>query len=170
MISDKMTEQINDQIKNELFSGHLYLSMAAYCASLDLDGFCNFFIVQEQEERFHAMKFFHYLLEQDRDVKVYGLDQPQMEFDSLEQVVEEAYKHEQKVTGMINDLMSLAKKEDDYATQNLLNWYIDEQVEEEASMLGLLKKIKLVGDKGHGIMMLDRELAQRSFTPPASEE
>lgn len=170
MISDKMTEQINEQIKNELYSGHLYLSMAAYCASLDMDGFANFFVVQEQEERFHAMKFFHYLIEQDRDVKIYGLDQPEMEFGSLEKVVEEAWKHEQKVTAMINKLMDLAIKENDYATQNLLKWYIDEQVEEEASMLGVLKKIRIVGEKGHGIFMLDRELAARTFAPPASEE
>ncbi|MFZ5515039.1 MAG: ferritin [Candidatus Zhuqueibacterota bacterium] len=170
MISNKMTEQINEQIKNELFSGHLYLSMAAYCASKDMDGFANFFVVQEQEERFHAMKFFHYLVEQNQDVKIFGLDQPQTEFKSLEIVIEEAWKHEQKVTAMINKLMKLAVEENDYATQNLLKWYIDEQVEEEATMLGLLKKIRLVGEKGHGIFMIDRDLAQRTYTPPAAAE
>ncbi|OQX94808.1 hypothetical protein B6I21_08700 [candidate division KSB1 bacterium 4572_119] len=129
MISEKMTEKINDQIKHELFSGHLYLSMAAYCASIDLDGFANFFIVQEQEERFHAMKFFHYIIEQDKDVKVFGLDQPETEFASLEAVIDAAWKHEQKVTGLINSLMELAISENDFATQSLLKWFIDEQVE-----------------------------------------
>lgn len=170
MISDKMAEKINEQIKNELYSGNLYLSMAAYCASVDMDGFSNFFIVQEQEERFHAMKFFHYLVEQDKDVKVFGLDQPETEFKSLEDVIDAAWKHEQKVTKMINNLMALAVKENDFATQSLLKWYIDEQVEEEATMLGILKKIRLVGEKGHGIFMLDKELAARTFTPPATGE
>jgi ferritin len=169
MISDKMTKAINDQITHELFSGHLYLSMAAYCASIDLNGFANFFIVQEQEERFHAMKFFHYLMEQDRDVKIAGLNQPETKFASLEAVFDAAWKHEQKVTSLINNLMQIAIDDKDFATQSLLKWFIDEQVEEEAAMLGILKKIKLIGDKGHGILMLDNELAGRSYTPPAAE-
>jgi len=170
MLSEKMINQINDQIKNELYSGHLYLSMAAYCSSIDLDGFANFFIIQEQEERFHAMKFYHYLVEQGADVKIYGLDQPQQDFKSLEEVFDSAWKHEQLVTKLINGLMDLAVQEKDYATQSLLKWYIDEQVEEEASMLGILKKIQLIGERGHGIFMMDRELAQRSYAPPASSD
>ena len=170
MLSQKMIQQINDQIKNELYSGHLYLSMAAYCSSKDLDGFANFFIVQEQEERFHAMKFYHYVVEQGGDVKIHGLDQPKQDFKSLEEVFELAWKHEQLVTQLINKLMDLAIEEKDYATQSLLKWYIDEQVEEEASMLGILKKIQLVGEQGHGMLMLDSELAKRKFNPPSSEE
>ncbi|MEE4310441.1 MAG: ferritin [candidate division KSB1 bacterium] len=170
MISDKMAAMINEQIKNELYSGHLYLAMAAYCSSVDMDGMANFFVIQEQEERFHAMKFYHYLVEQNHDVKIYGLDQPKIDYKSLEEVFDDAWKHEQKVTKLINDLMALAKEENDYATQSFLHWYIDEQVEEEAGMLAILKKIRMVGEKGHGILMIDRELAQRSFTPPASEE
>ncbi len=170
MISEKMTEKLNDQIKHELYSGHLYLSMAAYCASIDLDGFSNFFVVQEQEERFHAMKFFHYIVEQDKDVKMFGLDQPETEFDSLELCIDAAWKHEQKVTKRLNDLMQFAIDEKDFATQGLLKWFIDEQVEEEAAMLSLLKKARLVGDKGHGIFMLDSELAGRTFAPPAAGE
>jgi len=165
MLSKKMIDKINDQIKNELYSGHYYLSMAAYCASIDLDGFSNFFVVQEQEERSHAMKFFHYLVEQGADVKIYGLDQPKTEFKSLEEVFELAYAHEQHVTKLITELMDLAIEDKDYATQSLLQWYIDEQVEEEASMQSILKKIQLVGEKGHGIFMIDRELGQRSLTP-----
>jgi ferritin len=169
MISDKMVAKINEQIKNELYSGHLYLSMAAYCSSVDMDGFANFFIVQEQEERFHAMKFYHYIVEQDKDVKIYGLDQPKQDFKSLEEVFDMAWKHEQLVTGLINDLMHLAVQEKDYATQSLLKWYIDEQVEEEASMLKILKQIQMVGEKGHGIFMLDAQLGGRKFNPPAGE-
>ena len=168
MLSEKLTDKLNEQIKNELYSGHLYLSMAAYCASIDLDGFTNFFVVQEQEERFHAMKFFHYIIEQDKDVKIYGLDQPQIEFKSLENVIDAAWKHEQKVTKLLYEIMEIAIAEKDYATQNFLKWFIDEQVEEEAGMLNLLKKIRLVGEKGHGIYMLDKELMTRVFTPPVN--
>lgn len=169
MISEKMATRINEQIKNELYSGHLYLSMAAYCSSIDMDGFANFFIVQEQEERSHAMKFYHYLVEQGRDVKIYGLDQPKQDFKNLEEVFDLAWKHEQHVTSLLNKLMELAVEEKDFATQNLLNWYIAEQVEEEASMLGILKKIQMVGDRGHGIFMLNNQLAGRSFKPSAKD-
>ena len=168
MLSDKMIEQLNEQIKYELFSGHYYLSMAAYCASKDLEGFANFFIIQEQEERFHAMKFFHYINEQGGDVKIIGLDQPKTDFKSLEEVFDLAWKHEQFVTKLIHKLMDFAIEEKDHATQSFLKWYIDEQVEEESTMLGLLRKIQLVGGKGHGILMLDGELAKRQFTPPAA--
>jgi len=165
MLSKKMIDRINQQIKNELYSGHYYLSMAAYCASIDLDGFANFFVIQEQEERVHAMKFFHYLVEQNADVMIYGLDQPKTDFKSLEEVFTLAYEHEQLVTRLINEIMDLALEDRDYATQSFLKWYIDEQVEEEASMLSILKKIQCMGSKGHGIYMIDRELAQRAFKP-----
>lgn len=165
-----MIDQLNEQIKHELYSGHLYLSMAAYCASIDLDGSANFFIVQEQEERFHAMKFFHYVNEQGGDVKIYALDQPKMDFKSLQEVFDLAWKHEQSVTQRIYKLMDLAIQEKDYATQSLLQWFINEQVEEEATMLGILKQIQLVGESGQGVLMLDREMAQRQYSPPANGE
>lgn len=170
MLSKKMIDQLNEQIKHELYSGHLYLSMAAYCASIDLDGSANFFIVQEQEERFHAMKFFHYVNEQGGDVKIYALDQPKMDFKSLQEVFDLAWKHEQSVTQRIYKLMDLAIQEKDYATQSLLQWFINEQVEEEATMLGILKQIQLVGESGQGVLMLDREMAQRQYSPPANGE
>ena len=170
MISDKMAAKINEQIKNELYSGHLYLSMAAYCSSVDMDGFANFFIVQEQEERFHAMKFFNYLNEKDAGVKILALDQqPQTEFKSLEEVFELALKHEQLVTKLIHSMMDQAMDERDHSTMSFLKWYVDEQVEEEATMQGILDKIRLVGEKGEGIYLLDKEMAQRVFTPPSKE-
>ncbi len=163
MISDKMAAKINEQIKNELYSGHLYLSMAAYCSSIDMDGFANFFIVQEQEERAHAMKFYHYLVEQNKEVKIYGLDQPKQDFKSLVEVFDLAWKHEQRITSLLNEIMHLAVDEKDYATQSLIKWYIDEQVEEEASMLKILKQLQMVGEKGPGIFMLDAHLKERKF-------
>lgn len=169
MISNKMNDLINKQIQHELFSGHLYLSMGAYCSSIDLEGFASFFIEQEKEERMHAMKFYHYVNEQGGTVKIGGLDQPETAFKSLQEVFDMAWKHEQKVTGLINGLMDLAVQEKDYATQSFLKWYIDEQVEEEATMLSILNKIKLLGSSGHGLLMLDRELGSRSFAASESE-
>ncbi len=170
MVSEKMVEELNVQIKMELYSGHLYLAMAAYCASIDFDGFANFFIVQEQEERFHAMKLFKYIGDQDKDVKIYGLEQPRTEYKSLEDVFKVAWKHEQVVTRRFYDLMDLAVNDKDYTSQGFFKWYIDEQVEEETTMLNILKKIRLLGEKGQGIYMLDKDLAQRTFSPPALKE
>jgi ferritin len=170
VLSENMAGELNKQIQAELYSGHLYLAMAAYCNSLDLDGFANFFIVQEKEERDHAMKIYRYLADQGNDVKIYGLDEPQGNYENIEHVFDSSWKHEQKVSARFNHLMALAKKEDDFATQNFLQWFIGEQVEEEASMLSILKKIQMVGGTGHGILMLDSELAQRQFTPLTAEE
>ncbi len=165
MISEKMIEKFNEQIQHELFSGHLYLSMAAYCSSIDLDGFGNFFIIQEKEERDHAMKLYHYVNEQGGRVKIYGLEQPTVDFKSLADVFEQAWEHEKGVTRRLNAIMDLAVEEKDYATQGLLQWFIDEQIEEEATMLTILREVRLVGDNGQGLLMLDREKAQRTYTP-----
>ncbi len=109
------------------------------------------------------MKFYHYLVEQNKDVKIFGLDQPKQDFKSLVEVFDLAWKHEQKVTSLLNDIMHLAVEEKDYATQSLMKWYIDEQVEEEASMLKILKQLQMIGEKGHGVFMLDMHLKERKF-------
>ncbi len=168
MLSKEMTKKLNDHIQYELYSGHLYLSLAAYCSTLDLDGFTNFFIVQEQEERFHAMKFFNYLKDQGSEINIFGLEDPKRNFKNVEDVFDFSWKHEQSVTQRLNKLMAFAIKDNDFATQNFLQWFISEQVEEEASILAILKKIKLVDGQGHGLLMLDNELAARQFTPPTT--
>jgi len=170
MISKKLNDKFNEQIKNELYSGHYYLSMAAFCSSVNMNGFANFFIVQEQEERFHAMKFYNFINERDGMVKILGLDSPKTDFKSLEEVFELAWKHEQLVTRLIYDLMDLAIAEKDHAAQSFLKWFVDEQVEEEATMHEILEKIRLVGEKGEGIFLLDKEMAQRVYTPPVKGE
>lgn len=167
MLSQKLLQKLNDQITYELFSAHLYLSMAAYCASQDLDGFSNFFKVQAEEERFHAMKFFDYVNERDGDVKLAGFDAPKAEFSSILNVFEEGYKHEQEVTRRIYELSDIALEEREHATISLLKWFIDEQVEEEASFNALIKKLKRIDNDSTALYMLDAELVQRSFTPPA---
>jgi ferritin len=167
MISKKLQNAINKQINKELYSEYLYLSMAAYLESIGLEGFANFFKIQVQEERFHAMKFFDYVNERGGRVILEAIDRPQIEFKSPVEIFEIAYKHEQYVTKLINELMEVAIKENDHAAKSFLNWYIDEQVEEEASMDKILNQLKMIGRKGQGMLMLDKELAARIFTPPA---
>ena len=166
MISKKLQNAINKQINKELYSEYLYLSMAAYLESIGLEGFANFFKIQVQEERFHAMKFFDYVNERGGRVILEAIDRPQIEFKSPVEIFEIAYNHEQYVTKLINELMEVAIKENDHAAKSFLNWYIDEQVEEEASMNKILNQLKMIGGKGQGMLMLDRELAARTFTPP----
>lgn len=166
MITQTLQDRINLQINRELFSEYLYLSMAAYLDDINLPGFANFFKVQVQEERFHAMKFFDYLNERGGRVILDKIEQPQIEFNSVIEIFELSYKHEQFVSNSINELMELAIKENDHAAKSFLNWFVDEQVEEEASMEGILKQLQLINGKGQGLLMLDRELGQRTFTSP----
>lgn len=170
MLSKKLLEGINEQITFELYSGHIYLSMAAYCVELGLDGFVNFFVEQEKEERFHAMKFFNYLGERDARVRLGGFEAPPVDFDSVLHVFEEALAHEKVVTRRIYDLMDVAIADKDHASISFLKWFVDEQVEEEATFSALISKIKLIGDHGPGLLQLDSQLATRVFTPPATEE
>lgn len=166
MFSEKLLDELNEQIKFELFSANYYLAMAAYCAAEGLAGFANFFEVQAEEERFHAMKFFHFINEMGERAQIRGLDEPKNEYGSLEEIFTLALDHEKFVTKRIYFLMDMASEEKEHATISFLTWFIDEQVEEEASMSDLLHKVKLLGGAGQGIFMLDKELAQRSFTAP----
>jgi ferritin len=166
MIKQTLQDAINEQINKEIFSEYYYLSMVAYFESEDLPGFAQFFKVQVEEERFHGMKFFDYLNERGGKVILKGIENPKTDFESPLQVFELAYKHEQYVTELINNLMDIAIKENDHALQSFLQWFIDEQVEEEASMSKYVNQLKRMNGNGHGIIMIDRELAQRTFVPP----
>lgn len=166
MISKKLEEAINEQINKELYSEYLYLAMAAYFDAVDLPGFANFFKVQVQEERFHAMKFYDFLNERGGKVVLKKIDKPQTEFESPLDIMEISYKHEQYVSDLINKLMDLAISENDHAVKSFLNWYVDEQVEEEDSMNKILNQLKWIDGKGNGLLMLDKELAGRVFNPP----
>lgn len=168
MISNKMTAAINEQIKNELYSAYLYLSMAAWAADNDFEGIANWFRVQQQEETFHAMKFYDYIIAQGGRVKLLQINEPPHDFHSLVNVFEETLAHEQKVTGMIHALMDQAIDEKDHATRIFLQWYVTEQIEEEASATQILKRIRLAGNNPSPLFMLDQQLGQRTFTPPTS--
>ncbi|MHB9026075.1 MAG: ferritin [Armatimonadota bacterium] len=164
MISHKMEAAINKQINAEYYSSYLYLSMSAYYESIDLAGFANWMRVQAQEEMVHVMKFYTFLNERGGRVVLKAIDGPPTNWSSPGEPFEDAYKHEQKVTAMINDLVTLALEERDYAANSFLNWFVDEQVEEEKSADSVIKQLKLAGEQG--LFHIDRELATRVFVPP----
>jgi len=167
MIDPKMEKALNKQIVAEFYSAYLYLSMAAYFDAQGLAGFAQWMRSQFQEEQAHAFKMFNYVAERGGRVKLGEIDAPPSDWSSPLEVFEETLKHEQKVTGLINELVDLALDLSDHATDNFLRWFVTEQVEEEDSVDKVLSQLKLVGDNGQGLMMLDRELGARVFTPPA---
>jgi ferritin len=142
--------------------------MAAYCYEMDLDGFANFFMVQTQEEHFHAMKMFNFVTDCDGRVILKKIDSPPVEFKSVTELFEKTLEHERFVTKSINELMDIAVKENDHASASFLKWFVDEQVEEESTDKKILSKLKLVEGNGYGLLMIDQELAARVFTPPAA--
>lgn len=167
MLSPKLLEALNEQINRELFSEYLYLGMAGYCYSLDLNGIANFFMVQTQEEREHALKIYNYIYDRNGKVVLKSLDAPKMEYNSITEVFEETLKHEQFITASINNLMKLAIQENDHATVSFLKWFVDEQVEEELVVGKILNKLKIIGNEGSGLLFLDSELSKRTFSPSA---
>ena len=170
MISKKMQEALNDQVTAEFYSAYLYLAMEAYFESVNLPGFANWMRVQTQEELTHGIKIYDFLNERGGTVTLKAIDQPPSEWPSPLAVFEAAYKHEQKVTGLINELVNLAVEEKDHAANSFLQWFVDEQVEEEKSASDIVGKLKLIKDSPQGLYMLDQELAQRVFTPPPAAE
>lgn len=161
MLSKAIQDAINEQIKNELYSAYLYLSMAAYFETGNLPGFAHWMRVQSQEEVAHAMKFFDFVNERGGRVVLQAIDQPPVEFDSPSDVFEKTLEHERKVTALIHHLYEVALKENDYAAQVMLHWFIEEQVEEEDQASQILETLRMVGDKGNALVMLDRQMGSR---------
>jgi ferritin len=167
-MDEKMVESLNSQLNAEMYSAYLYLSMGAYFEDLDLGGFANWMRVQAQEEMTHAMKIHDFIIQRGDRVTLTKIEAPPTEWESPVNAFEYVYKHEQKVTGLINQLVNLALSLGDHATNNFLQWFVAEQVEEEESSSGVLKKVKMANDSLSGMLMLDNELSQRIFTPPAT--
>ena len=161
MLVPEIQEAMNEQIKNELYSAYQYLSMAAYCESANLPGFASWMRAQAREETEHAMKFYDFILDRNGQVVLRGIEAPVVEFGSPLEVFERALAHEQKVTAMINDLYGLAVRENDYASQAFLQWFVTEQVEEEKNTGDVVETLKMIGDKSEALFLLDRELGQR---------
>ena len=162
MLSEKMEQALNGQLNAEMYSGYLYLSMNAYFKSINLDGFANWMHYQAQEELAHAMKFYDFIISRGGRVKLAQVDAPPNTWDSPLAIFEATLEHEQKVTGLINDLVELALAEHDHASNIFLQWFVSEQVEEEENVGGVLEQLRLMGEAKGGLFMMDRELAKRS--------
>lgn len=166
MISEKLEKAFNDQINKEFYSEYLYLSMQAYFERLNLKGFVNWMSVQVQEEHAHAMGMFNYVHERGGKVELEAIDKPQVDWNSPLHVFEEVLKHEEFVTSRINALMDVAEEVKDRAALSFLDWYLKEQVEEESNVGGVLATLKLIKDDAKALLMLDKELAARTFVAP----
>lgn len=163
MLTKSVEEALNAQINAELWSAYLYLSMSAWCAADGKPGLANWFKVQFQEEQDHAQIFFNYVLRRGGKVTLRPIDAVKTEWKSPLEAFEDTLAHEQKVTALINALYALSTEENDYATQSMLKWFIDEQVEEEENATNLIDNLRMIGDNGYGLYMLDKELAARAY-------
>ncbi|MFW6268931.1 MAG: ferritin [Bacillota bacterium] len=167
MLNDKVETALNEQINAELYSAYLYQAMGAYFESVDLEGFAQWMDLQADEEISHARKIYDYVNERGGRVILESIEAPPSEWENPTKAFENAYEHEQKVTAMINDLVDIADQENDRATYSFLQWFVDEQVEEEDSVDSIVQKLKMIGSSGSGLFMLNNELGQR--TPQANE-
>jgi len=165
-MTKELHEAILDQISFEFYSSHVYLAMSAYCHRIDLDGFANFYKIQAEEERFHAMKFFDFLIEMDEDVTIDTFEQPVNTYDDIVNVFEHALEHEKMVTKRIYNLMDISIKDGEHATRSFLQWYVDEQVEEEANFKGILTKLTRSKNEVSMLYKMDDEMATRVYTEP----
>jgi ferritin len=170
MLNDKVVEALNKQLNKEMYSAYLYMAMSAYSTYTGLKGFANWFMVQYQEEMVHAMKFYDYINDQGGQVKLMAIEQPLAEFESPLDMFEKTLEHEKFITRSINELVDLAIAEKDHATNIFLQWFVTEQIEEEGNDNEIISKLKLVGEDGNGLLMLDKELAARVFTPPVTSD
>ena len=161
MKSTKLQDAINEQIKNELYSGYLYLSMSAYFEASNLPGLAHWMRQQAEEEQEHALKLFDFLNQRGGRVELQAINQPPVEFDGPTAVFAMTLEHEKKVTALINNLYEIAVAEKDYPAQVMLHWFIEEQVEEEAHATEILETIKMLGETGQALVMMDRQLGQR---------
>ena len=164
MLNDKVQAALNDQINNEFYAAYLYLAMSAYFQSINLNGFAHWMRMQREEEIAHGMRIFDFVLDRDGKIELGALNKPPTTFDSALDVMKQALEHERKVTSRINDLYELAVEMKDYPTQTLLQWFITEQVEEEATAQQLVEQLQLTGDNSAALLMLDRELGARTST------
>lgn len=172
MLKPKIQDALNEQLNAELYSSYLYLSMAAYFESLSLKGMAHWMRIQAQEELVHVMKFFDFINDRNGRVMLTEVRGPKTEWNSPLEAFEESYAHECGISERVDNLMALANGENDQASSTFLQWFVTEQVEEESHVQSIVDKLKLVGDNGVAIFMLDGELGQRPLSataaPPAA--
>lgn len=166
MISREVVKVLNEQVNKELFSAYLYLSMSAYFSDLGLNGFANWMRVQFQEEQAHGMLIYDFLISRNEKVVLESIEKPKNEWNNPLEVMEAVLEHEIYVTSLINNILSVAEASKDRATTSYFMWFVDEQVQEEASAQDIISKLKLIGDDKSALYLLDKDLAARVFTPP----
>ncbi|WP_332634184.1 ferritin [Halalkalibacter flavus] len=167
MLNEKLKKALNDQMNFEFYAAHSYLAMAAYCSDESLDGFANFFLVQAEEERFHAMKFYNFINSLGERATIQSLPEPNNTFTSVLDAFEKALEQEKEVTKKIYHLSDLALDDREHATMTFLKWFIEEQVEEEDLFDSIIQKLKRIDDDSNAFFMLDDEFSKRTFTPEA---
>jgi ferritin len=163
MIGERLNNAINEQIKNELESYYIYLSMAAWLHSRSLDGMGHWMRCQAHEEMIHAMKFYNYIIDRGGEVVLQDLKQLKTRWSSPLEVFKDAYEHEKFITGKINELTTIAREEKDYASEPILAWFSTEQIEEEVNSSKVVDELEMVGEDKSGLLMLDRELGSRAY-------
>ncbi len=161
MIGQRMERAMNEQIMHEAGSAYLYVSMAAYFHAKGLDGMAGWMKAQAQEEVGHALRLFNHINDRGGRIELLAIDKPQAEWDSPLAAFRAALEHEEFITGRIDDLVKIAREENDNAAGIMLQWFVTEQVEEENSVARVIDMLELIGDSGHGLVMADRELGQR---------
>ncbi|HOX24729.1 MAG TPA: ferritin [Candidatus Krumholzibacteria bacterium] len=166
MLTERMHKALNDQLQAEFFSAYLYLAMAAYFEDQGLVGMANWMTVQFREEQLHGLKFYRYIAERGGRVELEAIGKPQRDWPSPLAAFEAALAHERMISGRINALADLSISEKDHATHAMLQWFISEQVEEEANVVALVGKLRMVGAQGPGLFMIDREMGARAFADP----
>lgn len=166
MISNELQKALIKQLNKEFYSAYIYLGMSAYCSKKGFNGSSSWFLIQYQEEVSHGMKLFKYLEDQNVEIQLPSINEAKVQYESLLDVFKKSLAHEQTMTKNLNNLSDLAMKEKDHATYNLLQWYVTEQIEEEATVSEIIDDIKLVGDHGYGLYTIDKELAKRVFVDP----
>ena len=165
MIIKKVEKELNKQSTAEFYSAYLYLAMQAWFQEKNMKGFAHWMYVQYQEETNHAQLFYNYILERGGKVEFPAITAPESNWKNVVDVFEVTLKHEQHVTSLINNLMNITVGEKDHASSNFLQWFVNEQVEEESNIIDILEQLKMIEGKGAGLFMLDRELKLRVFTP-----
>ncbi|MBD5401191.1 ferritin [bacterium] len=166
MISDKIRDILNEQINKEFYSAYLYLAMSAYFSEIGLYGFSNWTKVQSREEIDHGMILFEYVLNRKSQVKLQQLEMPTLELNGPIGVFDQIYEHERSITSAIDCVADMTEGECDLATRNFIDWYLKEQIEEEASVLRIISKLKAFGAEKSALYLIDRELATREYSAP----
>ena len=163
MLNNNITTQFNKQLNREFHSSYLYLAMAIWCTTNGYKGSANWFMVQQEEERSHAFKIYNYMLDQGSEIELLEIKKPKLKCSSLLECFEQSLAHEQKMTNSLNELTYSAMTEKDHASYGFLQWFVTEQVEEEASVSEIIANLKLVGD-GNDIFIIDSQLSSRVLT------